>query len=93
MTDYRKFPNLNSYVAKAKDPIWENNCQCPACGRLFQEPQIDTCEMCEGDSDYWICPHCGALLKFEMHFETYFDVETCTAHEFEEETGEDLQND
>lgn len=91
MTDYRKFPDLNFYVAEISDRTMANDCQCPACHSWFQEPQIDTCEMYEGDSDYWICPHCGALLKFEMYLAAFFNVETCTADEFEKETGENLK--
>lgn len=91
MIDYRKFPDLNFYVAEISAWIAANNRACPVCHSWFKEPKIDTSRMNEGDCTYWICPHCGTLLKFELYFETRFDIATCTAAEFEAKTGEDLK--
>ena len=41
--------------------------------------------MRDGDCDYGVCPHCGALLKLHLVPSYYFDVEICSVEEFENE--------
>lgn len=41
--------------------------------------------MRDGDYDYGVCPHCGALLKLCLVPSYYFDVKVCSVEEFENE--------
>ena len=60
---------------------------CPNCNKWFSTSDIEVTDMRDGDCDYGVCPHCGALLKLYLVPSYYFDVEVCSVEEFENEEG------
>ena len=88
MSDYRT-DRLKWYVYEPYSHFCDS-AECPNCGNFISTSKIETCDMYDGDYDYGICPHCGALLKLQLVPSYYFDAEICSQEEFEEETGEEL---
>lgn len=78
------------YLLKT-DPerLWLHIEQCPNCDELFE---IETDFEDREYGEYDLCPYCKAPLKLTFHYTRCYDVKVCSKEEFEEETGEELED-
>ena len=63
--------------------------KCPNCDEWFSIVE-DFEDREEGEYD--LCPYCKAPLKLTFDYTRRYDVGVCSKKEFEEETGEELED-
>ena len=90
--EYNGNKDLEEYIYEPSKTVNEDSVICPKCKKAIDTSDIYINDMSDGDYEYGICPHCGSPIKLMYVESYYFEPELCTKTEFENVTGEKLED-